>query len=120
MPAVANYLRVILLLLYRWNSAQQPGFVLPADGSYAGNASQGAGQVPPDKLPGPAGIVAAEQETAEPHWGLGVYQRVFLTESAAQAWYNWNSMRGDPAQPYHYHDLVQRVQQQVMVISKAI
>lgn len=59
------------------------------------------------------GSAQLDQEVLEPHWGLGVYQRVFLTESAAKAWYSWNSMRGDPAQPFHYQHLVQQVQTQV-------
>lgn len=54
-----------------------------------------------------------EAEAAEPHWGLGVYQRVFLTEAAAQAWHSWNNMRGDPAQPFHYQYLLRQLQQQV-------
>jgi hypothetical protein len=44
---------------------------------------------------------------------LGVYQRVFLTQTAATAWHGWNSMRGDPAQPFHYNHMVQHVQQKV-------
>lgn len=52
-------------------------------------------------------------EPAEPHWDLGVYQRVFLTEAAAQMWFGWNSMRGDPAQPFHYQHLLQHLQQEV-------
>jgi hypothetical protein len=42
-----------------------------------------------------------------------VYQRVFLTQSAAVAWHGWNSRRGDPAQPFHYQHMVQLVLQQV-------
>jgi hypothetical protein len=52
-------------------------------------------------------------QSDEPRWGLGVYQRVFLTESAANTWYNWNRLRGDPAQPFHYQHMVLQVQQQV-------
>jgi len=54
-----------------------------------------------------------ELEAAEPHWCLGVYQRVFLTEASAQAWHSWNSLRGDPAQPFHYQHLLQQVLQKV-------
>lgn len=52
-------------------------------------------------------------QSDEPRWGLGVYQRVFLTESAANTWYNWNRLRGDPAQPFHYQHMVLQVEQQV-------
>jgi hypothetical protein len=55
----------------------------------------------------------AESELLEPHWDAGVYSRVFLSEAAAQAWYAWNSLRGDPAQPFHYQHLLVRLQQQV-------
>jgi hypothetical protein len=55
----------------------------------------------------------ADAEAAEPHWDMGVYQRVFLTQGAAQAWAEWNGSRGDPAQPFHYEHLQQHVQQQV-------
>jgi hypothetical protein len=55
----------------------------------------------------------AESELLEPHWDAGVYSRVFLSEAAAQGWYAWNSLRGDPAQPFHYQHLLVRLQQQV-------
>jgi hypothetical protein len=60
-----------------------------------------------------AAAIAAETQALEPHWCMGVYQRVFLTQSAAAAWHGWNGMRGDPAQPFHYQHMVQHVQQQV-------
>lgn len=102
-------------VLHRWGSAREPGFVLPASGSSI--PSETAGRPPAVARRPSSGTAAAticyEQEALEPHWGLGVYQRVFLSESAAKAWYSWNSMRGDPAQPFHYLHLVQHVQQQV-------
>lgn len=54
-----------------------------------------------------------DMEATEPHWKLGVYQRVFLTHDSAQAWHDWNSLRGDPAQPFHYQHLLQHIQHQV-------
>jgi hypothetical protein len=59
-----------------------------------------------------------EAEAVEPHWDLGVYQRVFLTEAAAQMWHSWNSMRGDPAQPFHYQHLLHRLKQEVGVLRR--
>jgi hypothetical protein len=114
--------------------ARQLGFAastLPVDAAAADSVATGGGRHAPSSKAGTARLMAgrsgssnsrggswqliAEQdaEAVEPHWGLGVYQRVFLTEAAAQAWYGWNSMRGDPAQPFHYHQLLQRLQQEV-------
>jgi hypothetical protein len=90
--------------------------MLPADSSATGSAARSATR-PPGLRHGAGGrqqhLQEQEAEAAEPHWGLGLYQRVFLTEAAAQAWHSWNSMRGDPAQPFHYQRLLRRLQQQV-------
>lgn len=99
---------------------RQLGFaasMLPADSSAPGSAARSDIR-PPGLRPGAGSrqqqhLQEQEAEAAEPHWGLGVYQRVFLTETAAQAWHSWNSMRGDPAQPFHYQHLLRRLQQQV-------
>lgn len=90
--------------------------MLPADSSVPGSAARSDTR-PPGLRPGANSrqqhLQDQEAESAEPHWGLGVYQRVFLTEAAAQAWHSWNSMRGDPAQPFHYQHLLRQLQQQV-------
>lgn len=86
--------------------------MLPADSSVPGSAARSDARLRPG-----AGsrqhLQEQEAEAAEPHWGLGVYQRVFLTEAAAQAWHSWNNMRGDPVQPFHYQHLLRQLQQQV-------
>jgi hypothetical protein len=120
-------LQLVALLLvhlracYSFGSAPQRGFLLPASGpestaaaasSSTATATGGAAGVTPAAAAAAAAI-AAEAEALEPHWCLGVYQRVFLTQTAATAWHGWNSMRGDPAQPFHYNHMVQHVQQQV-------
>lgn len=103
---------------HRWGSAQQPGFVLPADCSNDTGSPQRTTAFPAQttNISFARRAPQLNQEALEPHWDLGVYKRVFLTESAAKAWYSWNSMRGDPAQPFHYQHIIQQVQQKVSSI----
>jgi hypothetical protein len=120
--AVLQHAALLLACSYPYrsfSSAPQRGFLLPADGPSSDNAAANsstatahAASATPAAAAAAAAI-AAEAEALEPHWCLGVYQRVFLTQTAATAWHGWNSMRGDPAQPFHYNHMVQHVQQQV-------
>lgn len=88
----------------RRGSAPQPGFVLPAGEEGSGSAGSAAAD-------GSAASTGAA--CPDPLWGLGIYQRVFLSEAAAAAWHSWNSARGDPAQPCHMEHMAQQAQQQV-------
>eukprot|EP00775_Hariotina_reticulata_P008243 gene8243-8433_t len=97
------------------SSCQQPTFLMPSSGSDA-SGDDVAGTRHAAGSTGPAGDGAQEDE---PRWGLGVYRRVFLTESAANSWYSWNRLRGDPAQPFHYQHMVQQVQQQVQTLTSS-
>jgi len=47
------------------------------------------------------------------HWSPDVYSRVFLTQEHALMWHAWNADRGDPAQPFHCHQLMETTQKQV-------
>jgi hypothetical protein len=106
---------------HSFGSAPQHGFQLPAGGATSDNAAAfnssaataHAAAAATPAAAAAAAAIAAEAEALEPHWCLGVYQRVFLTQTAATAWHGWNSMHGDPAQPFHYNHMVQHVQQQV-------